>query len=214
MSVYIREGKLSDATFLAWVMQEAGRSHLESGIWDCALPGPEAERLGYIEQLVRTEDHTFCHYAKFLVAEVDGIPAAALTAYKPDQEVREISIKVLHQILVKAGWTEQQIGKMMQSFAPLQTCEPEVPENAWIIDFVATRKEFRRRGLVSALLAAVLEKGRQQGHKISQVAILIGNTPAQRVYEKAGFKVVDEKRHPDFDAALGCPGIARLVCDL
>jgi ribosomal protein S18 acetylase RimI-like enzyme len=210
MDITIREGRLGDAEFIAWVMQEAGRSHLQRGIWDLALPGPDDKRLGYISQLVKTEDHTFCHYKKFLVAEVNAAPAAALTAYIPDMEVREITIKALNNILSGDGWTEKQIGTMMQCFAPLQTCTPEAPDNTWIIDFVATRKELRGCGLVGSLLGAILEKGRNLGCETSQVAIFIGNTSAQRVYEKARFKIVNEKRHPDFEAALKCPGIVLL----
>ncbi len=210
MDITIREGRPGDADFIAWVMQEAGRSHLQRGIWDLALPGPDDKRLGYISQLVKTEDRTFCHYKKFLVAEVNAAPAAALTAYIPDMEVRGITIGALNNILSGDGWTEKQIGTMMQCFAPLQTCTPEAPDNTWIIDFVATRKELRGCGLVGSLLGAILEKGRNLGCETSQVAIFIGNTSAQRVYEKAGFKIVDEKRHPDFEAALGCPGIVLL----
>jgi GNAT superfamily N-acetyltransferase len=210
MDITIREGRPGDADFIAWVMQEAGRSHLQRGIWDLALPGPDDKRLGYITQLVKTEDRTFCYYNKFLVAEFDAAPAAALTAYIPDNEVRKISIKALNNILSGDGWTEEQIDTMMQSFAPLQTCTPEAPDNTWIIDFAATRKELRGCGLLGTLLDAILEKGRYLGYETSQVAIFIGNTSAQRAYEKAGFKIVDEKRHPDFEAALGCPGIALL----
>ena len=210
MDITIREGRPDDADFIAWVMQEAGRSHLQRGIWDLALLGPDDKRLGYISQLVKTEDRTFCHYKKFLVAEVDTAPAAALTAYIPDNEVREISIKALNNILSGDGWSEEQIGTMMQRFAPLQTCTPEARDNTWIIDFVATRPELRGSGILGPLLDAVLEKGRDLGCETAQVAIFIGNTSAQRAYEKAGFKIVDEKRHPDFEAALGCPGIAIL----
>ena len=69
-------------------------------------------------------------------------------------------------------------------------------------------------GVISRLLEAVLGKGRQQGFKLAQVSFYIGNTPAQRAYEKAGFKVVDEKRHPDFETLIGCPGITRLLREL
>jgi hypothetical protein len=53
--------------------------------------------------------------------------------------------------------------------------------------------------------------GRERGHTQSQIAVLIGNTPAQRAYESAGFRVADEKRHPDFERAIGSPGIRRLL---
>jgi len=48
----------------------------------------------------------------------------------------------------------------------------------------------------------------------AQVSFYIGNTPAQRAYEKAGFKYHDEKRHPDFEAEIGCPGMVRLLREI
>jgi ribosomal protein S18 acetylase RimI-like enzyme len=41
---------------------------------------------------------------------------------------------------------------------------------------------------------------------------MIGNTPAQRLYERHGFAISAEKRSPEFEAALGCPGIALMTC--
>ena len=93
-------------------------------------------------------------------------------------------------------------------------CYPDNAEGAWVIESVATVPEFRRRGIIDALLNEILEKGRGLGFGLGQVGVFIGNTPAQRAYEKCGFRMVDEKRHPDFEAAIGCPGIARLHREL
>jgi ribosomal protein S18 acetylase RimI-like enzyme len=93
-------------------------------------------------------------------------------------------------------------------------CIPKDTEGAWIIDSVATRPEYRRKGLVDRLLLAILEKGRQKGFQRAQISIYIGNRPAQRAYEKHGFKIVDEKRHPDFEAEIGSPGMALLLKNL
>ena len=109
------------------------------------------------------------------------------------------------------GWRDDARQAMGERMAPFLTCVPEAAEDAWIIEWVATRPERRGRGLVRALLAAVLDRGRQRGHRQAQVAVLIGNTPAQRAYEGAGFRVADETTHPDFERVLGCPGIRRLL---
>ncbi len=210
MDITIRNGRSGDADFIAWVMQEAGRSHLQWGIWDLVLPGPDDKRLDYISQLVKIEECTFCHYKKFFIVEVDAAPAAALTAYVPDNEVRENSLKALQNILSRDGCTEEQIGTMVQCLSPMLVPVTKIQNNTWIIDFVATRNGFRGSGLLGRLLDAVMEKGRNLGYETAQVAIFIGNTSAQRAYEKAGFKIVDEKRHPRIEAALGCAGIAIL----
>ena len=49
---------------------------------------------------------------------------------------------------------------------------------------------------------------------IADIGVLIGNDPAQRAYEKAGFEVTGEKRHPEFEAVYRCPGIRSLSLNL
>jgi translation initiation factor 4G len=69
-------------------------------------------------------------------------------------------------------------------------------------------------GASSKLLEAILDQGREHGFRLAQVSYYIGNTPAENAYNKAGFKFADEKRHPDFEALIGCPGMVRLLCEL
>ena len=45
MDPQIRPATPADAPFLAWVIQEAARSHLPFGIWDLAFPGSDGQRL-------------------------------------------------------------------------------------------------------------------------------------------------------------------------
>ena len=75
---------------------------------------------------------------------------------------------------------------------------------------VASRPEFRRMGLVSRMIEEMLDRGRQRGATVAEISVLIGNDPAQRAYEKAGFEVVDEARHPLFESIMKCPGIRLL----
>jgi ribosomal protein S18 acetylase RimI-like enzyme len=56
--------------------------------------------------------------------------------------------------------------------------------------------------------------GREKGFRCAQINIYIGNIPAQRLYEKYGFKIVDEKRDPYFEMQIGSPGMARMLRDL
>jgi ribosomal protein S18 acetylase RimI-like enzyme len=85
---------------------------------------------------------------------------------------------------------------------------------AWIVESVATRPEARGRGLAAVLVEHVLGIGRGRGHRLAQLSLMIGNSAAQRVYERAGFAITDEKRDPLLDAAIGCPGVAKMSCPL
>ena len=83
-----------------------------------------------------------------------------------------------------------------------------------MIDSVAAVPEFRRQGIVSKLLEVVMKQGREKGFRQAQVNIYIGNTSAQRLYEKNGFAILDEIRDPYFEAQIGSPGMARMLRDL
>jgi len=64
--------------------------------------------------------------------------------------------------------------------------------------------------VANALLREILARGKAAGYAKSQIGYLVGNTPAQTAYERVGFVAADEKRHPDFEAAFGSPGIVRM----
>jgi ribosomal protein S18 acetylase RimI-like enzyme len=83
-------------------------------------------------------------------------------------------------------------------------------QGAWVVESVATRPEFRRRGLIDLLMEEMLERGRARGATTADIGVFIGNDPAQRAYEKHGFRVVDEKRNAAFEAVYGTPG-ARML---
>jgi ribosomal protein S18 acetylase RimI-like enzyme len=97
-----------------------------------------------------------------------------------------------------AGW---------QRAGSIARCMPQHVPRAWIVEWVATHPEFRRRGLVDRLLVEILERGRAAGAPVADIGAYVGNDPAQRAYEKAGFEVIGEARHPEFEAVYGSPGI-------
>jgi GNAT superfamily N-acetyltransferase len=211
MSTTIRPATLADTPFLAWVQQEASRSHLPFGFWDVAIPGPDEYRLRIVERIGRAEARSFCHWSNFLVAEVDGEPAAGLSAYD-DAKVAtgDRFLRAMFEALTAEGWNEARMGALSQRLGPFLTCALEQPDDTWIVEWVATKPAHRGKGLTKALLGAILDAGRARGHTRFQIGVLIGNTPAQRAYEGVGFTVVDEKTDPAFEATFGAPGIRRL----
>jgi ribosomal protein S18 acetylase RimI-like enzyme len=87
---------------------------------------------------------------------------------------------------------------------------PEHVPGAWIIEDVATLPQYRRRGLVDALMQAIMQRGRDRGATVSDIGVFIGNDSAQKAYEKAGYVVVEEQRDPAFEAVYKTPGTRTL----
>lgn len=210
----IRPATRSDAPFLAWTILAAGRSHVASSFWDLLLdrPGDPAIEAFLAERLVLAPWRSWWHHSHFWVVEVDGEPAAALSGFAVgDPEVRPPDAALL-AALEGHGWDANALAEGLRRASPFFTCTTEADPAAWIVENVATRPEFRRRGLLARLLPEALGRGRAGSLPFADLSLFVGNTAAQRAYEAAGFAILDERRHPDFAAAIGCPGIARMRC--
>ena len=213
MELRIVDARPEHAQFLARVILIAHRSHLERGLWDFLVGGSEAECLRFLEALTTTSQPHWAHYSTFIVAEVDGQPVSALGGYFEAELGTETAfiISAVREANGVVGRTEEDSIAGWQRAGSIAHVAPEHVPEAWVIENVATLPEFRRRGLADRLLAEILDKGRRRGATIADVGVLIGNDPAQRAYEKAGFAVIGEKRHPEFEAVYKSPGIRSLT---
>ena len=201
MNVKIRPALPEDAKLIAWTMLIAGRSHKQIGIWDLIISRPEEKCLAYLEMLALQGPRHMCYYTEFLVAEIDGHPAAALEGFDPVSNGEATVTEPMAAVNQKMGLTEQDMSAYQQKLVAFMTCHPDFAEGAWVVEHVATRPEYRRMGTLSKLLEAILDEGRKQGFHLAQVSYYI-------------FRYADEKRHPDFEALIGSPGIVRMLCDL
>ena len=208
--ITVVDARPEHAPFIAWVMLTAARSHVEKGMWEFMAGPDEARTLRFLEALASTDEAHWAHRSLFLVAEVGGRPASALCGYFDEEHGTATLASVMPLALQAAGVTPQEFEAGWQAGGSIASVAPGHVTGAWIVEHVATLPEFRRQGLVDRLLEAVLEKGRARGATVGDVGVLIGNDRAQRAYEKAGFRVIDEKRDAAFEAAYGCPGIRSL----
>ena len=214
MDFQIRQGNKDDAGFLARIMLLAGRSHLERGGWDILLDASERDSLEFLQRLALTDSRSFSHYSRFILAEIDGCPVSALCGYDPaDAGISEFQ-QAAQEVADGLGWSDNEIEKFWQRFGPYVTCMFEEPAGTWVIENVATLPRFRQRGLMNSLLQRILEMGHERGYKAAQISMDIGNLPAQHSYEKAGFNVVDERRHADYEGVFGIPGRLLLTYNL
>lgn len=211
-NVRIVDARAEHIPFIAWVMLAAGRSHLTTGIWDLVVGDGERETLRMLEALTSTEQRHMGHHSIFIVAEVDGRPAAALSGYIEAELPESAMMEPLATAFATVGRTTTQLVEGWQRAGSFGIVAPEHAGDVWVVEHVATLPEYRRQGLVNALLEAILDRGRERGATTADIGVLIGNDNAQRAYEKAGFRVIGEKTDPAFAAAYeGCPGIRALT---
>jgi len=196
--------------FVAWVVMAANRSHLPKGMWDLNIGGSEEDVLRYLEVLADTEQLHWAHYSLFKVAEVDGVPAAGMCGFFENDLGTPSMMAGAAEVNQKIGRSVEDTAAGWERSKAIMGIVMEHEPGAWIVENVATKPEFRRRGLVERLVHETLERGRARGATTADIGVLIGNDPAQRAYEKCGFKVVIEKRDAEFEAAYGSPG-ARML---
>jgi ribosomal protein S18 acetylase RimI-like enzyme len=213
MAVHIRPANSGDAEFLAAVMLSASRGDLARGLWDLIIGADEAGCLEFL-RLAFAEPRSLYHYDSFVIAEVDGEHAAALCGFETRnawETVGEAMAKVQRDL----GWTEAESMASYQRVAPIWTeCMPPDIGADFAIENVATVPQFRRRGLVTALIGELLETAGQRGCRLAQITTFIGNAAARFAYEKSGFQVRDEKRCTVVQEILGVPGFVRLTRDI
>ncbi len=208
--VNIVEATRDHAKFLAWVALTASRSHMPRSMWDMLVGGSEEECLRFLEALALTDQPHWSHYSMFIIAEIDGRPGSALGGYTEVEMGTPFLMQAIPEASRAVGRTEEDNVAGWQRAGTIALVVPEHVEGAWIVENVATLPEFRRQGLVDRLLVEILDRGRKRGATTADVSVFIGNDGAQAAYEKAGFEVIAEKLHPDFEAVYQCPGVRTL----
>jgi ribosomal protein S18 acetylase RimI-like enzyme len=209
----LRNARVDDAAFLAWLILTAGRAHVKRGISEVILNQPEGDCLRFLELLTVTSIPLLFHHSCYLIAEAEDGPVSGLGGYDPDLLGYPKLLESLYEVYGKLG---RRPARGTADGAPprITACIPPSVEGAWVIDSVATLPAFRRKGIVDRLLDNMLALGREKGYRQAQISIYIGNTPAQRAYEKHGFRLLDEWPDPYFEKEIGARGMARLIRDL
>jgi ribosomal protein S18 acetylase RimI-like enzyme len=211
MAVTLRPAEPRDAEFLGWASVAAARSQLERGWFDVVLRRDEVFLVEFAKYLALAAARSWWHWSIFRVAEVDGVVAAAMCGFG-DASYYRASAAAMAEASDRMGIDEREQAQLWPRGAFIISASTSEP-GAWTIENVATARDYRRRGLVQALIGNELRVAREAGFKSAQISVFIGNTSAEHAYKKAGFKFAEEKRAADFEAALGIPGTRRLVRD-
>jgi|SRR5581483_2255291 GNAT superfamily N-acetyltransferase len=209
----MRAALRQDADFLAWVILTASRGHLARGWFDIALNQPEERCLQFLRRLATTEAPSWWHYSRFLVAESEGRAVAALSAF-PAGEAYPLSQAAMSEAADALRLPASEQSAIWQRGAYIFLCTIDGHDDCWTLENIATLPSHRGYGVTMALLTRAAEEGAARGFKEAQITSFIGNEPARHAYEKAGYRCIDERCHPDFEAIAGTPGLQRFLRSL
>src|SRR5215470_7470958 len=207
MAETIRQGRADDAAFIAHTVLLAQRGPWPLGWFDFALDQAEPQVLDFLTKLAVAKPRSWYHVSQFLVAEVEGQPAAALCAM-PSRETRDTMRAAIEEVASSSGLSATDI---FTRGAYARPCWVQGGEADWLIEHVASQPSARGRGLMQALIAQALSAGKRAGFSRASISFLIGNEAAERCYAKAGFTFAEEKRDPAFEAMTGSPGFRRFA---
>ena len=202
----IRDATPDDVDFIAWVMLTASRSQLDRGIWEYLNDYSEDEALDLLRRIAVTDVVHLFHHSLFVIVEIDGVPAAGMCGYDSETQGFEQYGAALGAVIAECPQhlDPEEMGR--RGGVLLSGFPPPPPGRRFVVENVATRADFRRRGLVSLLLNYLFDRGRDRGFTDSQISVFIGNDPARAAYLKAGFDVAAEARSDGWAEEIGCPG--------
>jgi hypothetical protein len=207
MAEIIRQGRADDAAFIAHTVLLAQRGPRPLGWFDFALAQAEPQVLDFLTKLAVARPRSWYHVSQFLVAEVEGQPAAALCAM-PSRETRDTMRAAIEEVASSSGISAADI---FARGAYARPCWVQGGDDAWLIEHVASQPSARGRADMQALIAHALAAGKAAGFSNASISFVIGNEAAERCYAKAGFTFAEEKRDPAFEAMTGSPGFRRFA---
>jgi ribosomal protein S18 acetylase RimI-like enzyme len=204
----IRPARPEDAGFIAWTILTAQRGHRPRGWFDITLNWPEPQCLAFVRRIATTQRQSWWHVSQFIIAELEGEPAAALCAL-PAAGTRAAARSAIEEVAAERGLDASELSAIWRRGAYAANCWVQGGDGDWLLEHVAALPSHRGRGLVQALIDRALAAGKAAGFKRASISFLIGNEAAERCYAKAGFGFAEEKRDPAFEALTGAAGFRR-----
>jgi len=166
-----RQATPDDATALAELINFAGEG-LPLYLWDrMAEPGETAWEVG--RRRARRESGGFS-YRNAVVAERAGRVAAGLITYRVDDQPTVIDAET------------------PGLFVPLIELENLVP-GSWYVNVLAVYPLHRGRGLGGQLLEVAAAQARENASRGESIIVSDANSGARRLYERCGFRFVDQR---------------------
>ncbi|ELR22017.1 acetyltransferase, GNAT superfamily protein [Acanthamoeba castellanii str. Neff] len=216
----VRAATREDGPFLAWVLLQAGRSQHPRGLFERVLGSKytEEQLLTILTDFILDESPegtgSFTHWGGWFVAQTeDGTRAGGLTGYAyKEKPMTNFSALLATVLATKYGWVEEDFAGLTEGMATMTTCMVTLAQSDefWVVEFVATKPEFRRQGVNNLLMQAALSKGRQLGYTKAQISVFSDNIAAIKAYEKVGFGEYNTVTSPAFLQVVNSPGVMNM----
>jgi ribosomal protein S18 acetylase RimI-like enzyme len=206
----IRPARHEDAGFIARNILAAQRGHRPRGWFDIALDWPEPQCLAFVERVATAQRQSWWHVSQFIIAEVEGEPAASLCAL-PVVGARAAAVSAIEEVAGEMGLNAPDLASIFRRGKYTAECWVQGGDGDWLVEHVASLPAHRGRGLAQALIQHALAAGKAAGFERASITFLIGNEAAERCYAKAGFVFAEEKRDPAFETLIGAPGFRRFA---
>jgi ribosomal protein S18 acetylase RimI-like enzyme len=187
----VRRATASDCAFVSRIILEAETSGAEITSYEKMFGKSREELAPVFEKAIADSPggHALT-WRTFFIAEENGQPAAALSAYieGSNGDSSHLTTAVLMTAFPRA--------EVSAAFRFLRS-HSEVSLSKGLgtlqVDCVATLPEFRGKGALRTLLEAAMEFGKSEGAKEAQIQVWKKNTGAIAAYERLGFRITEEK---------------------
>ena len=137
MASRIRQARIDDARFIARTIFAAQRGHVPRGWFDIALDWPEPRCLAFVERIATAETESWFHVSQFILAEVEGEPAAALCAM-PAAGTVSAGRSAIAEVAEHIGLNASETAAIFRRGAYAAGCWIQGGEADWLIEHVAT----------------------------------------------------------------------------
>ncbi len=149
-----------------------------------SLTGSALSDLSQVVSITAMTEHDLLEVVE--IEEHSGLSRWGWAAYYAELQGNNRSLMLVARVVrpLEQVKTDDLAGYIVARFAA----------NELHINNVAVRVEYRRRGIGCALLNRILEEGRSLGASAAFLEVRAGNSLAQALYEKCGFRNVGRRR--------------------
>ena len=210
MNIAIRQATADDKDFIITSIIEAEKSGADIISYCAIFSLTEQEFRGILNNILdeEMEGQELC-ISNFLVAEVDGERAAALSTW-----VEEESGMIKSNLLLYFLGGDK-ITSAASNLSLLNEINIKREIGTLQVECVYTNEKFRGLGIVRQLIDESIKwrLGQGKAFEKAQVILLKNNESATRAYEKAGFTVMEERHSPDKNILKIFPGDTKILME-